>query len=71
MTVARRVYSVALGYFMLTAALDPTIVIQTVVVEDEVTNGAGGAIIALSEPDAALADDATPLLCLLDQEFPE
>jgi para-aminobenzoate synthetase len=71
----RGVYSGALGYFSLTGAADLSIVIRTIVVEpDEVTYGVGGAIIALSEPDAELAETAvkaTPLLRLLDQEFPE
>jgi hypothetical protein len=69
------VYSGGLGYFSLTGAVDLSIVIQTVAVEpDEVSYGGGGAIIALSERDAELAETAvevTPLLCLPDQEFPE
>jgi anthranilate/para-aminobenzoate synthase component I len=71
----RGVYPGSLGYFSTTGAADLSIVIQTVAVgPDEVSYGGGGAIIALSERDAELAETAvevTPLLCLPDQEFPE
>ncbi|GAB3445792.1 aminodeoxychorismate synthase component I [Actinophytocola sediminis] len=71
----RGVYSGALGYFSANGAADFSIVIRTLVVEpDRVSYGIGGAIIALSEPDSEVAETAvkaTPLLRLLDQEFPE
>ena len=71
----RGVYSGALGYFSRSGAADFSIVIRTLVVEpDRVSYGVGGAVIALSEPDSEVAETAvkaTPLLTLLDQEFPE
>jgi para-aminobenzoate synthetase len=71
----RGVYSGALGYFSRNGAADFSIVIRTLVVEpDRVSYGVGGAVIALSEPDSEVAETAvkaTPLLRLLDQEFPE
>ncbi|OLF11105.1 aminodeoxychorismate synthase, component I [Actinophytocola xinjiangensis] len=71
----RGVYSGALGYFSRNGAADFSIVIRTLVVEpDRVSYGVGGAVIALSDPDGEVAETAvkaTPLLRLLDQEFPE
>jgi para-aminobenzoate synthetase len=71
----RGVYSGALGYFSRNGSADFSIVIRTLVVEpDRVSYGVGGAVIALSEPDSEVAETAvkaTPLLRLLDQEFPE
>jgi len=71
----RGVYSGALGYFSLDGAADLSIVIRTLVVEpDRVSYGVGGAIIALSTPDAEVAETAvkaTPLLRLVNQGFPE
>jgi len=70
----RGVYSGALGYFSLTGAADFAMVIRTLVSEPgTVEFGVGGAIIALSEPDAEfeeLAVKATSILRVLGQEFP-
>ncbi|WP_305787053.1 aminodeoxychorismate synthase component I [Symbioplanes lichenis] len=70
----RGVYSGALGYFSLTGAADLGMVIRTLVVTgDRATYGVGGAIIALSDPDAELEETAVKaagLLRLVDAEFP-
>ncbi len=71
----RGVYSGALGYFSLSGAADLSIVIRTLLVAaGSISFGVGGAITALSDPDAEYEEaavKATPLLRLLGREFPE
>ncbi|KAA2258848.1 aminodeoxychorismate synthase component I [Solihabitans fulvus] len=70
----RGVYSGALGYFSLSGAADFSIVIRTLVAtEDKATFGVGGAVIALSDPEAEFEETAvkaTALLGLLGATFP-
>lgn len=70
----RGVYSGAIGYFSLTGAADLSIVIRTALVtEDRVRYGVGGAVIALSDPEAEFEETAVkaaPLLALTGTEFP-
>ncbi|WP_018680915.1 aminodeoxychorismate synthase component I [Actinokineospora enzanensis] len=70
----RGIYSGAIGYFALTGAVDLSIVIRTVVLHgDRLSYGVGGAIIAMSEPEAEFEETAVkaaPLLNLLQAEFP-
>ncbi|WP_113698941.1 aminodeoxychorismate synthase component I [Nonomuraea lactucae] len=70
----RGVYSGAIGYFSLSGAADFSIAIRTAVMSSEgIEFGVGGAIIALSDPEAEFEETAVkaaPLLRLLGQEFP-
>ncbi|QFZ22463.1 aminodeoxychorismate synthase component I [Saccharothrix syringae] len=70
----RGVYSGALGYFSLSGTADFSIVIRTLVVDgDKASFGVGGAVIALSDPQAEFEETtvkAAALLRLLGSPFP-
>ena len=70
----RGIYSGAIGYFSLTGAADLSIVIRTAMVSGgRVRYGAGGAIIALSDPVEEFEETvvkASPLRALLGADIP-
>lgn len=72
---ARGVYSGALGYFSLCGAVDLSIVIRTLVMSRKtVTFGVGGAITALSDPEAEFDEirvKAKAFLDLFETGFPD
>jgi para-aminobenzoate synthetase len=70
----RGVYSGAIGYFSLTGAADLSVVIRTAVITPgRVRYGVGGAIIALSDPAAEVAETAVkaaPMAALTGADVP-
>ncbi|MDQ3405033.1 MAG: aminodeoxychorismate synthase component I [Actinomycetota bacterium] len=70
----RGVYSGGIGYFSLSGAADLSMVIRTVLLTPgRVRYGVGGAIVAMSDPEAEFEETAvkaTPLLRLLQAGFP-
>ncbi|MFF7729207.1 aminodeoxychorismate synthase component I [Streptomyces sp. NPDC008001] len=71
----RGVYAGAIGYFSLTGAADLSVVIRTAVVTpDRIRYGVGGAVIALSDPEAEYEETAVkaaPLTALTGSPFPD
>ena len=70
----RGVYSGAIGYFSLSGAVDLSVVIRTVVITPgRLRYGVGGAVIALSDPEAEVEETAVkaaPLLTLTGARLP-
>ena len=70
----RGIYSGVIGYFSLTGAVDLSVVIRTAVLTPgRLRYGVGGAVIALSDPQAEVEETevkAAPLLALTGARFP-
>lgn len=70
----RGIYSGGLGYFSLDGAVDLSMVIRTLVIQNNhVEYGVGGALLALSDPEAEWEEirvKSRPLLNLFGVEFP-
>ncbi len=72
---ARGIYSGALGYFGVDGAMDLSMVIRTIIVDETgISYGVGGAILALSDHEEEYREIITksrPLLQLFGQDYPK